>query len=292
MKRWLVWSFVSAATFLVGTVLVFAYMTLTEPIFTVERVPPVAEKVPTFVEPAPVEDDFNAEIYDISHSGLGLDREPDFDFNNIIESGTLEVSSHFTDIRRGDKKFVMFEQNGNYHLRRSSSVFATTPRVKGESHYLVSISFKGPGKAVIIFPDLPFFKDGIIKTLYLRPRQSEIDKRGLPIGYSLWKNERRSFALGNEYYTLRVSRAVASDERNLSILLLEKDTEKQVIDAIEFYGDADETFTDLIWAGDLDRDGKLDLITDGTQGIMLHVSSKAEPGKLVKLVSTGGVEGC
>ncbi len=298
MKRWIVWPFVSVTTFFVGTLFVYAYLTLTAPIFTAERVivqaaekSLVAQAPLSLPEPVLPEDDFNAEIVDINYAELELDREPDFDFHNIIESGTLRVSSYFTDLKRGERKFVMFEQNGRYYLRRSSAVFASE-KVKGAEYSLVTISFNGPGKSVFIFSDLLFLKDGEINTLYLRPAQSEIEGRGLPIAYSLWKRETRSFALGKNYYTVRVTKGLASDGRKLDVLLLEKDYKHQVIDAIEYHGEADESFTDVVWAGDLDHDGKLDLITNGTQGIMLHVSSKAEPGKLVKLASFGGPEGC
>lgn len=293
MKRWIFWSFVSVATFMVGTLLVYAYLTLTAPIFTAERViVPPAEVLPASQEPISLEEEFNAEIIDIVYSDLGLDREPDFDFNNLIESGKLEVSSYFTDIKRGEKKLVMFEANGRYSIRRSSAVFHSSKVKYAEYDDLVTISFRGPGKAVFIFSELPFLKSRTITTLYLRPTQSEIDRRGLPIGYSLRRDEKRLFALDKDYYTLRITKGRASDGRNLDILPLERDYEQQVIDAMEYYGESDESFADVLWAGDLDNDGKLDLITNGTQGIMLYVSSKAEKEKFVRLVSTGGVEGC
>lgn len=292
MKRWLVWSFLSVGTFLVGISLAYAFLSLTAPAHTEERVlPPVAEELALETD-APVQDDFDAEIIGIDYAELELEREHDYDFTDIIESGTLETSIFFEDIRRGEKKFVMFGKSGTYQIRRSPAIF-TLKRIKNADYSLLTISFAVPGDPAFILPDLPFLKNGVIRTLYVRPTQSEIDRRGLPIGHSLWRNEKRQFALDQQYYTLWATKGLGSDGRKLDILILENAYEYQVIDASAYYGEgSDESFADVLWAGDLDRDGKLDLIINGTQGLMLYVSSQARPGRMVKLVSTAGLQGC
>lgn len=297
MKRSFAWSIVSVLTFLVGNIVVYAYWSLPAAAEVKKPIaaPPVAVTAPTQSTVTntsdSAEDDFNAEIHDIDLANLGLEREPNSDFSSLIDEGKLEVSNYYDEIKRGDKRLVMFEDNGQYRIRRSAAIF-TSRKVEGDFS-IVTIEFKGRGKPVFIFPELSFLKSGAIRTLYVRPTQKEIDDRGLPIGYSLWKNETRWFALGDKNYTgVRVSKGLASDGKKLDILVLEKESERQVIDAIPYYGESDYGFADIIWAGDLDRDGKLDLITDGSEGYMLYISSQAEYGRLVKLVSSGGVRGC
>ena len=53
----------------------------------------------------------------------------------------------------------------------------------------------------------------------------------------------------------------------------------------------------LLWAGDLDGDGKLDLYFDefnekGFTATELHLSSLAKSGELVKLAASFGMAGC
>lgn len=60
---------------------------------------------------------------------------------------------------------------------------------------------------------------------------------------------------------------------------------------------ADSSFPSLLWAGDLDGDGKLDLIMDTTdnynvRNVTLFLSTKAKPGKLVEKVVSHESTGC
>jgi hypothetical protein len=66
MKRWMVWSFVSLATFFVGTLFVFAYLIATAPEYVAKRIAaPQTEKILS----APTEPNFIPEFRDL----------PDFD---------------------------------------------------------------------------------------------------------------------------------------------------------------------------------------------------------------------
>jgi hypothetical protein len=63
------------------------------------------------------------------------------------------------------------------------------------------------------------------------------------------------------------------------------------------YSEKYETNASIKWVGDLDRDGKVDLILDASDHynvgeLGLYLSGKAEPGSLVKLVATRRTTGC
>jgi hypothetical protein len=69
----------------------------------------------------------------------------------------------------------------------------------------------------------------------------------------------------------------------------------QTVATIRFPGDDSDPA--LLWAGDLDGDGKLDMMFNLTEhynvsNIVLFLSSMAEPGKLVKQAATRRTVGC
>ena len=71
-------------------------------------------------------------------------------------------------------------------------------------------------------------------------------------------------------------------------------TKKQILAGASGF---DDTMFSLIWAGDIDGDGTLDLIMDlsthyNSSNMTLFLSSKAEEGQLLKKVSCISTKGC
>ena len=98
---------------------------------------------------------------------------------------------------------------------------------------------------------------------------------------------RLGITLGDRKYELRLESTQASliDAR----VVLTDGRLTQALYSAE--GSADEPHYDLEWAGDLDRDGRLDLIVNLYSKYRMHphklfLSSKASPGQLVGLVAT------
>ena len=103
--------------------------------------------------------------------------------------------------------------------------------------------------------------------------------------------------LNGKPYLLRASTGLSKDGSKLAVLVLQTEELTQVIDSLP-HAVGEATFVgNLLWAGDLDRDGKLDLYFEpynekGGLDSQLYLSSHAGKNELVKLVSIFGVMGC
>ena len=197
----------------------------------------------------------------------------------------------------GEKWLVLFEQGGEYSLHPAT---AEVKKKRTQSYvgdeYDVQLSFNRTGVALFAIRSSIGLKRGAVTTLYHRPSQDEIDQRNLPIG-SMQTGYKRDFNLNGTWYTLRVSRAMDSSGQKVGVLVLEHEGFKQIIATNYYEPGYGETIGELLWVGDLDRDGKLDLYFDednekGYFRVGLYLSSAAEPGKLVKLAATFGTLGC
>lgn len=102
--------------------------------------------------------------------------------------------------------------------------------------------------------------------------------------------------LGSNEYTMSVRGKVKEKEYRVNYeIVLESGGIKQTVVKHKQIGA--ESAPSLLWAGDLDRDGKIDLIMDTTDNyncriLTLFLSSKAKPGQLVKQVASHLSTGC
>jgi hypothetical protein len=109
---------------------------------------------------------------------------------------------------------------------------------------------------------------------------------------------RREFSVGQREYLLRMSTGLMKDGTKLAILVLESDGVKQVIwQSLHVPSDGRDIIGNLLWLGDMDRDGKLDLYFDefnekGYTGTYPFMSSFADDGKLVEIAASFGAAGC
>jgi hypothetical protein len=99
---------------------------------------------------------------------------------------------------------------------------------------------------------------------------------------SLLSTRSATISLGGREYRLRLESAVASLS-DAKVILTEGDRTQVVYSADGF---ADDPHFDLHWAGDLDGDGKLDLVVDLSRKYSvltyrLLLSTRARPGQLV-----------
>ena len=98
---------------------------------------------------------------------------------------------------------------------------------------------------------------------------------------------RLGIALGDRRYELRLEST--NESLNDAKVVLSDGRQTQVLYSVDGY--ADEPHFDVHWAGDLDRDGKLDLVVNLSGKYSLHpyrllLSSKARPGQLVGEAAT------
>jgi len=154
------------------------------------------------------------------------------------------------------------------------------------------LSFNVTGEPQLAFRNISGLKPGKMVTLF----RSHGDSNDFSLQMADTFNV--NFTLGNEYYTLRTSKGLTKDGTKVAVLVLESNDITQVIKQI-YHSDRDDKdiIGNLLWAGDMDGDGKLDLYFDefnekGGTLTELHLSSQAESDDLVKKVADFGLAGC
>jgi hypothetical protein len=192
----------------------------------------------------------------------------------------------------GETWLGLFEQNGESRL---VPVKASVRKLKTASfpgdEVDVKLSFNSSSLPYIAIRKIENVKPGPVTTTYRRPLREEIERRNLPIdpmelGYS------RDFNLNDSWYTLRVSKGVNNQREPVSVLVLEHEGKSQIV-TINY----ENVIGNLLWIGDLDADGKIDLYIDrfnekGFNGVELYLSSHATEGQFVKLTATFSTAGC
>ena len=153
------------------------------------------------------------------------------------------------------------------------------------------------GSALLALKGIQGLKAGPVKTLFIQDsyfgdEDAEIANEELSNDY------RRKFSLNEHSYVLRTSRGLTKDGHKVAILVLESNGIVQVIKQTRHFPTDDrDIFGSLLWVGDLNNDGRLDLYLDefneiGAFSGELYLSSEAELGKLVNLVALFGTAGC
>lgn len=146
------------------------------------------------------------------------------------------------------------------------------------------VTIAGKGEPLVLIGGVPALKPGKVVT------SDVIAKERMDIGQTLKLN------IGAKQSTLTVSGIKKDAEwRTGYKVVLQSGGIKQTV--YERNQVADSSFPSLLWAGDLDGDGKIDLLMDTTDNynvrqLTLFLSSKAKPGKLVEQVATHMSTGC
>ncbi len=157
------------------------------------------------------------------------------------------------------------------------------------------LRFDIPGKPILAFRNIRGISSGAVSTLFLHT--SRIGPDEIIQSEDMSNGYRRDFILNGSTYTLRTSFALSKDGDQLGVLVLESEGSAQILDQVKHStGDRDIIGT-LLWAGDLDRDGKLDLYFDrfneiGAFSSRLFLSSHAKNGNLLDIVAVFGTAGC
>ena len=164
---------------------------------------------------------------------------------------------------------------------------------------LIDRDKKGPysGKAVSAEPPLNavvLLQDGVLHPGPIATASISGKRRGL---------SSKEFALGNRFYSLRVDHDCGKSVRRCRWMLSDGRihqtlAEFDVTRTPEGQLDTDSVNTGVIWAGDLDNDGRLDLIVDVSNNyneisnIVVFLSSFAEEGQLVGPTGRFSAVGC
>lgn len=182
-----------------------------------------------------------------------------------------------------DKWVDLYQKNGAYYLGKPDfEIEKGFDDCSGDS--LVSINSRNN---TMLLMDYPGLKLGKIKSF-------KIDKN------KVWPNEKVTYVFNNVSYTLRAEGKIISSEvhadgdkqevfkvvENYKLYLTVGNKEQLLLTEKSF----NDTFVILLFAGDIDGDGKLDFIFGANrhyeeERVVLFLSSKAKNGEVVKKVS-------
>ncbi|WP_394776200.1 hypothetical protein [Flavobacterium sp.] len=181
-----------------------------------------------------------------------------------------------------DKWIDLYEDNGEYYLAKADfKIEKGFDQCSGDS--LMSII---PKNKTIVFMDNPGLKLGKIKSL-------KINK------HKVWPKEKVTYTFNGINYVLRAEGKVLSEDKtdsdndgdkafknvaNYKLYLTIGNGVEKLLLAEESFND---TFVELLFAGDIDGDGKLDLIFSASRDyeeerVILFLSSKAKNDDVMK----------
>jgi len=192
------------------------------------------------------------------------------DFGNENEANAL--TKDWLDLYQKDGKFYLGK--ADYTIARGYS------ECSGDSTRIITSKNNS-----LLLLDNPRLAQGEIKTVKILKNK-------------IWPKEKLKFHFGNQEYTLRAEGKVLSSEK------VHTDEGEELYQNVKDYklylsaGDSPETlfleqesfndtFVELLFIGDIDRDGKPDFIFGANRDyeeerVILYLSSKAKKGKLIK----------
>lgn len=228
------------------------------------------------------------------------DLEADFDYfklrGSLIDLASEGIYRRSEVVaKNGETWLVLVKEGDTYSLKKSTAKVRKLNSISWPGDEKDSkLTFGVEGTPIIALRNIRGISYGSVLTLFLD--ESRIDPDVIIQSEELSNGYRREFNLNGRSYTLRTSTALSKDGVRLGILVLESEGITQIVEYVRhFPGDRDIIGT-LLWAGDIDRDGKLDLYFDqfneiGAFSSGLYLSSYAKQGNLLDLVAIFGTAG-
>jgi hypothetical protein len=244
----------------------------------------------TTVKPQPIEKEisFAPEIF-------GLKDFPDEFVLPKYKIKLVDVAEHGNIYRKeeviaknGEKWLGFFSGNNGTYLK-SAKVKVTQDKDVSEIKFASSKS-----EPLFLIRNAKNLKEGKVLTLFQENSSDDVDFQDRT--NVMYPGFVREFQLGEKKYTLQIKDALTKSGEKMSALVLESEGVSQVI-YYNYYFDG-EYLGSLLWAGDLDGDGKLDLYMNhndyekGAFSSSLFLSSEAAKGKLVKEAAHFFTAGC
>lgn len=157
------------------------------------------------------------------------------------------------------------------------------------------LHYERKGQLLFIVKGIGELKPSNVATIFLRTRTKNSETESLDVGY------RRIFNFAGREYVLRVTTGIQRDDERVNVLVLESGGTSQIVTVNRYYKDQYTLYNsigELLWVGDMDGDGKLDLyfsdfgFEKGGFGSNLYLSSPAKAGNLVERVAGFNSAGC
>lgn len=305
MKRWAIGSIAFFAALLVGFVVADSWNqpgpTLGEP--DLNGVPVVVVSGHSPETPAAPVDEFVPEFLDLPNFEDIKYKEPTGRMIDILDDGIFRRSEIVA--KDGERWMVLTENGGELSFISRTAKVRQLRSVSwpGEERD-AKLSFDHSGKPFFAIKNLNAVKKGPVTTLFHLKRWAE-KEGGSSDFVEISDGFRREYTLGNETYILRTSYGLTSDGTKAAVLVLESGGKIQILKQIQYvtpdrkrpYEGERNIIGSLLWVGDMDGDGELDLYFDefnekGFTYTELHISSQAADGKLVGFAADFGMAGC
>jgi hypothetical protein len=201
----------------------------------------------------------------------------------LLETGE-DYHGNEINAETGEIWLGLFKVKDGYFLRNTKIKIKKVNDSIGDENWEEtgkSVSVTGKEQATFLLKNAEFLSPGKVRTVF----HAETDENYV----SLENGFKEYYYFNGIKYTLRVE-----GESNTSKLILETEDSRQVLFYVSSMGDAT---WDLLWIGDLDGDGKLDLYANlptfyNFAQHRLFLSSQAKNGELVKQVAMFHMTGC
>ncbi len=211
----------------------------------------------------------------------------------LLETGEASNGEDFK-MKTGETWLGLFNENGKDFLRPTKVKISQTVEKINDFNW-VEISVKNKITPLFLIKKSKNLKVGNVKTLF-HPKTWQ--ETGEDVEFISMKNGfDEKFNLEGKEYTLRVEKALSEKQEPILVLLLETENKSQMIHYIGFVEEGGYT-ANLLWVGDLDDDGKLDLYMEfydyekGGYNTGLFLSSEAQKGKLVRKIEFSRLSAC
>ncbi len=189
--------------------------------------------------------------------------------------------------KSGEKWFGLFKDGEKYVLRPTK---LKVEYIKEPDLHDIEVSTSDKKGSVFLVRDVFPFREAVIPTVFenVVDEDTEFDPTLKPTA--------RNFEFNDITYSLFVENPTDEEYPGKgSKLVLEANGTRQILRYLK--DGCNDCYWTLLWAGDLDLDGKIDLYMDLThhynvQDHVLFLSSQAEDGKLVKHVADFYNVGC
>lgn len=293
---------IGLASFLGAFVLGSLFYT-TEPSNIAKDVQTVEKKVDVPLPSIAVEPDQELETFDEVNE-RGSDKLPP------LKMKLLEIGEgfHGDEVvgRNGETWLGLFKENGGYFLRPTKLRIIRThdPIVDGENEKAKTgkdIDVAEKNKPLFLLSNAPKLSEGEVTSVFRgldSPTYDEVFQKDIELFDAFTRFDKdfsEELELNGQGFSLKVVEGKNKDNEKILALVLERGSIRQVLHTMN--SDYSPDLGVLHWIGDLDRDGKPDIYCqlyehDNVVNRVLFLSSEAEEGKLVKLVSRFWTTGC
>jgi len=205
----------------------------------------------------------------------------DYRYFQTIDKGSAYLPRCEMDAGTKGPWLAMFKWGTRYSLEPLNVKIG--PALSDDFGRYHRLRFRDSKNAMMLLSNSPELRPGPVTTLHWKPSSFDDDRVEL-----LGDRYRRGFELGDRKYVLRVASGTTINDVPASLLVLESEGKQDIL-YYHWRGRLENgTFGTLVWVGDLDNDGKLDLhfsyfdANGGGRSDILFISSFANEGHLVQ----------